>query len=58
MVPSHLAEFYSHKKWCLALVICFVMELPMLPPLDYTVDYGNIAVTHRRPSISMYVPEC
>lgn len=28
LVPSHLAEFYSHKEWCLALVICFVMERP------------------------------
>lgn len=35
LAPSHLAEFYSHKEWCLALVICFVMERPVLPPLDY-----------------------
>lgn len=45
-VPSHLAEFYSHKEWCLALVICFVMERPAPPPpLDYTVDYVNVAET-------------
>lgn len=45
LVPSHLAEFYSHKEWCLALVICFVMERPVPPPLDYTVDYVNVAET-------------
>lgn len=44
-VPSHLAEFYSHKEWCLALVICFVMERPALLPMDYTVDYVNDAQT-------------
>lgn len=26
------------------LVIWFVMERPVLPPLDYTVDYVNINV--------------
>ena len=30
LVPSHLAEFYSHKEWCLALVIFVVMERPVL----------------------------
>lgn len=28
LVPSHLAEFYSHKERCPLLVICFVMEGP------------------------------
>lgn len=45
LVPSHLAEFYSHKEWCLVLVICFILERPVLLPLDYTVDYVNVAET-------------
>lgn len=45
LVPSNLAEFYSHKERCLALVIAFVMERPTLPPRDYTVDYVNVAET-------------
>lgn len=44
LVPSHLAEVYSHKKCC--LVICLVMERPLLLlPLDYNVDYVNVAQT-------------
>lgn len=35
LTPSHLAGSYSHKEWCLALVICFVMEGPVLSPPNY-----------------------
>lgn len=51
LAPSHSAEFYSHKEWCLMLLICFVMERPALPPLDYTVDYVNVPQTHGRNNI-------
>lgn len=44
--PSHSAEFYSQKEWCLVLVICFFMSRPVLLPLDYTVDYVNVSETH------------
>lgn len=36
-------NFIPKSKWRLAVVICFVTERP---PLDYAVDYVNVAETH------------
>lgn len=48
--PSHLAEFYSHKEWC--LVIDSAVEGPVPPPpLDYTVDYVNVGEAHGRANV-------